>query len=536
MATSDLLNKLSTDITDTYTSINNLGGTIPEHKNTENIAPAIESIYNKLPKVSDTGTNLNLTPTLEARLGLIPKGNTYQETYSGKNLFENKLATRTTAGITYTPVYENGLLQYINVNGTATSNSIVTLGKIDLKGGTAYTSSDDAVGSPTTFFMYLFNSSNIDVVYVWENEKTYTPPADDTFTVYFQVKNGVTLNNLKIKPMIRLSSVTDNTYEPYVGGQPSPNPSYPQMPKVVTGENSVKVENKNLFDKDNTTLGRIDTSGAVATITGYYTSDFIKVEPNTSYTKNSPTADAYHRFAFYTSDDTSGFISVSNSNTITTPSNCKYLRFCGIDGEQDTTLLVKGSSATPYVEHKEQNYQVSLGDIELVEIGDYADYIEGTPDNWVKKEEIGKVVLNGSEAGWAYASVTQGSLFRKSSIYSIANIIPISNYFIGIQNSSGRANGNVYYNASLNSLDFIDNDYTNLRDFASWLSTHNVIVYYVKSEPTDVPITDTTLINQLNALYYARSYDDETNISTSCEEGNMPMKFSASALEGVLND
>jgi hypothetical protein len=390
MATSDLLNKLRTDITDTYTSINNLGGTIPEHKNTENISPAIESIYNKLPKVSDIGTDLSLNPTLEARLGLIPRGNTSQD------------------------------------------------------------------GTPT--------------------------------------------------------------------------PTSPIMPKVVTGENSVKVENRNLFDKDNTTLGRIDTSGAVATITGYYTSDFIKVEPNTSYTKNSPTADAYHRFAFYTSDDTSGFISVSNSNTKTTPSNCKYLRFCGIDGEQDTTLLVKGTTATDYVEHKEQNYPLSLGNMELVEIPDtdYADYIEGTPDNWVKKENINKVILNGSE-GWSLRSdgtfqIRINGVINRTKVYS--------NYFNYSRTSE--TTGTVY--TVDNYLRFYFNEITAIEDLKTWLSTHNTIIWYPLAEPTDVPITDTTLINQLNALYYARSYDDETNISTSCEDGNMPMKINASALKGASND
>lgn len=44
MSVADKLEKLTTDITSAYDVIEGKGGTIPEHKNTENLAPAIESI------------------------------------------------------------------------------------------------------------------------------------------------------------------------------------------------------------------------------------------------------------------------------------------------------------------------------------------------------------------------------------------------------------------------------------------------------------------------------------------------------------
>lgn len=48
------------------------------------------------------------------------------------------------------------------------------------------------------------------------------------------------------------TSVTPATfvYEPYVGGTASPNPDYPQPISVVTGENTVKIEGKNLSKSD----------------------------------------------------------------------------------------------------------------------------------------------------------------------------------------------------------------------------------------------------------------------------------------------
>ena len=111
----------------------------------------------------------------------------------------------------------------------------------------------------------------------------------------------------------------------------------------------VQYSGKNLFDKSNVTDGyRLGTNGGGASDENYYISSYIKVDANTQYTKNSPTADAYHRFAFYTSADASTFISVSSDNTITTPSTCNYIRFCGLKTEKDTTMLVKGATLGEY--------------------------------------------------------------------------------------------------------------------------------------------------------------------------------------------
>ena len=166
--------------------------------------------------------------------------------------------------------------------------------------------------------------------------------------------------------------------------------------------------------------------------------------------------------------------------------------------------LEKGSQPTSYAPYKTP--------IELCKISTYQDYIfKNTTENpnydsnleegqWYIHKEIGRVVLNGSETGWAYASVSQGSLFRKRNIESIANTTPYCNYFKGIQNATNRANGDVYYNADQNSLDFIDNDYTSLGSFQTWLSTHNTSVYYVLATPTTTLIEDEELINQLNEI------------------------------------
>ena len=551
MATSDLLNKLRTDITDTYTSINNLGGTIPEHKNTENISPAIESIYNKLPKVSDTGTDLSLSPTLEARLGLIPRGNTFQQTYSGKNLFNSAVLSDLSAdGVTVT-WNDDGT---VKLNGTYTGSSAVAVNHdmsptINTNGIMSIAVISGSMTGEIRFNLFDSNSS-------WYNrwvslDNTNNRQLTNTYT--FNKCNiafypNATFNNLIIGLQVENGS-TATSYEPYTGGQPSPNPSYPQMPKVVTGENNVKISNKNHFTSEMEQNAWSNGNGTGTVYSGQYvrTKDFIEVDSNTEYTLDFVFTNGSQKSGNILSyDENKNFISSTTfsetDSTFTTSSTTRYLKFNFYSQSAygtitpdsiENIILVKGATVVGYVEHKEQNYPINLGNIELVEIGDYADYIEGTPDNWVKKEAIGKVVLDGSE-NWRKSSNTSVDRFILD-LSGIPNrIVGYVNYFI-IEAGNTKA-GTLYTNANQIVVNFSEYGTTTLENFKTWLSTHNTIIWYLLAEPTDVPITDTTLINQLNALYYARSYDDETNISTSCEEGNMPMKINASALKGASND
>ena len=57
MAISDKINKLRTDITSAYNAIQEKGGTIPDHKNTNNLSTAILSIStgDTLETIDDTG-------------------------------------------------------------------------------------------------------------------------------------------------------------------------------------------------------------------------------------------------------------------------------------------------------------------------------------------------------------------------------------------------------------------------------------------------------------------------------------------------
>ena len=65
-----------------------------------------------------------------------------------------------------------------------------------------------------------------------------------------------------------------------------------------------------------------------------------------------------------------------------------------------------------------------------------------------------------------------------------------------------------------------------------YLNNRNVKFILPLITPSKTEITNQTLINQLNDIYKLMSYDGTTIIETECEEGNMPIIISASALKG----
>ena len=74
---------------------------------------------------------------------------------------------------------------------------------------------------------------------------------------YIEAPKGLALDET-IYPMIQLASSTDESYEPYTGGKPSPSPDYPQEIKRVVNP-TMKVCGKNLWDNFKTlSLGNVE--------------------------------------------------------------------------------------------------------------------------------------------------------------------------------------------------------------------------------------------------------------------------------------
>ena len=492
-----------------------------------------DTLWNNLEKVSQTGTEVVLENVETAPIKMVLSGNTSQETTSGKNLQAPLSSSTTMNGVTFTPIFEDGMLQYVNVNGTSTSVAYVDLPDINFSAGTYVMTGSPSGGSDSNYQQrFVTGTSNLGTdngngVSVTLNEAT-------SCHVRIRIASGYTANNLKFYPMVRLSSVTDATYEPYTNGA-SPSPDYPQEVKVVKGENVVSVQGKNLFDISQKINTNIKEDGTEIVSSGINnSSNYIEVEEGQSYVYSFDLdysvailrIHGYNAGKEWVEQLWGGTIGTGNKHSyqITIPTGKKYVRFTfRVANPEETNIqFEQGSTATPYVPYSKTDYPINLGDIELCKINTYKDYFHKDSGKWYVHKAIGKKILDGSErwatqASWNYENT---SVYHSGIQNATNSSVLISNYFTyNAISYSKDINGIMQIVWGTNLLLRINNSIApTVEDFKTWLSTHNTIVYYVLATPTETEITNTTLIEQLEAISNAKSVKDKTYITQTNEE------------------
>ena len=179
------------------------------------LAAVRRDLENSSAEVPGSGENVTLNGTAEARFKKppLPMGNSEQESTTGKNLLQNKAISKTEKGITATK-NEDGT---VTLSGTATDTFAMDIsGSCDLLAGTYIISGCPTGGSASTYRIMMWNSSWSYISQDIGNSGTFTLENDTTNNkISIQVYSGTTINNLVFKPMIRLASITDDTYEPY---------------------------------------------------------------------------------------------------------------------------------------------------------------------------------------------------------------------------------------------------------------------------------------------------------------------------------
>ena len=79
MSIASRITSIEGHIEEDYNALERLGADLTGvNKNIENIASVVNDIYDKLPKVTGTGSDLSLIPTLKGALGIVPIGNCEQ--------------------------------------------------------------------------------------------------------------------------------------------------------------------------------------------------------------------------------------------------------------------------------------------------------------------------------------------------------------------------------------------------------------------------------------------------------------------------
>jgi len=239
------INNIKTEQTEQNTNISTNATNIESlQEENENL----KSIVAQLPQVTGQGTEITLENTIEAPFTIFDvEGNSEQETTTGKNLLPNNATTQTYFGITITKK-DNGTLI---LNGTATdiiqlnllnnkrNNTMLPEAdiKYSLESG-IYKLSGCTNGSSSTYKLDVWVEGAEGSKATCFNQEVQFTLDEEKIVSYLRlvVYSGATLNNVVIKPMVRLASVTDDTYEPYTGGIASPNPNYEQ-PIESAGDN-----------------------------------------------------------------------------------------------------------------------------------------------------------------------------------------------------------------------------------------------------------------------------------------------------------
>lgn len=206
-----------------------------------------ESLSNKITKfyVSNEGKNHLADSDNGKIMDMMLYGKSEQFTTTGKNLLKIKDVTQTTRGVTVTA--KDGV---VALKGTATETGWAML-DIDsfVLDGTCILSSNVATNTKVSV-------ANKSYKLVLEQNKSNTLENAEVSKVCFNITEGKTYDISNILIQIEKGSVA-TSYEPYTGGNPSPNPSYPQEIKSVVNP-TVKIVGKNLL---NATLKTITLNG-----------------------------------------------------------------------------------------------------------------------------------------------------------------------------------------------------------------------------------------------------------------------------------
>ena len=285
-------------------------------------------------------------------------GDTFQQSYIGKNLFDNSNYLNNTFINPETGKIgsSNG---FVTIYAQVRPNTEYTISKLSTSRFIiAETTQVPAVGDTVNILSRTNQTSDV---------KTITTSANVSYLAIMIRSSSDTLTKEQILDSIQIEKgSTATSFEPYVGGQPSPNPDYPQPIQVVTGLQTVEIQGKNLFDKSAEEGGWLNNTGGISqpNSTSDKTSAFIHAMPNTTYTLSS--TGYYLKIAQYDSSKT--FIKIDTtgnniqSNTITTESNTAYIRISyGNAQNKPNVMLESGSTASEFVPYSKQTYEINLG-------------------------------------------------------------------------------------------------------------------------------------------------------------------------------
>ena len=392
MAIADTITSMQNHTSNAYTILNYATDLTGTNKNLANLKQCIfdslinsmsdtlNPTWNNLPKITTTpSTSQSINNTIEAPMRIeLGASELEQATTTGKNLLDF-----TTNNGTYTCTYDSITKIYTSsaLNGDWTGFNIYKNYLYIPTGTTTYYFSLDLRLKSGTYSSKLnYFSSGANITGTTQTRASITNPNVSSsfqryvFTTTFNNTSGSiqTLNNFFVQFLtgassavfevknLMVSTSSNADYEPYTAGA-SPNPSYPQDIHTISGDNTILVRGKNLFDKSTTTDGKEISGIGIYNNSSWCVSDYIMVDYNQTYIKNIGSGSNYLTFDKNKVQLNTSALSFSSNKITITDSSVKYIRVNLPISDKDTYQLEVGNSTTTYQAYNGKNYEVNLG-------------------------------------------------------------------------------------------------------------------------------------------------------------------------------
>lgn len=476
---------------------------------------------------------------------LVVQGDTFQQTYSGKNLIDYNTATPINASTTIS-IIDNGFQSHTNTGGYATKIQLnntspstkytLSLDCTEITGaGSRIIRVFDGTSQSYTIVSRTISSSHTDITFtttatgainIWFYDGSPTTEITETKWTYIQLEVGSTATS----------------YEPYVGGTASPNPDYPQDVQTVTGTQNVWVHGKNLFDADYYRNATYTTGSYKYTSTSFLGGVTYTIR---AYLKSGKSAMSGVYIFMSTNPDPNATVDrmsalwngvpVTSSGATHSFEKGKTIYFQFYPATTDVQQIFEtydfqleyGSTATEYTPFEGyENYEVNLGSTELAKIGTYQDYIYKSGDDWYVHKAIGKVVLSsltwtsttyGFNAGTLSGALATANNNTVASAKCSCYILATANQCYNLT-TPAIEKGIAITNVS--SLIARDTSASTLSDFET--NINEQVLYYALDTATDTKITDSDLIDDLNGLGALKLFAGNNMLTVTATGSNLP--------------
>ena len=401
------------------------------------------------------------------------------------------------------------------------------------------------------------------------NSSTFTVDEDNIYKIRIKLANNNqkgytgTISNIMV-------SESGGEYEPYTGGQPSPNPDYPQEIKTITdglkitscAENLYNIKDKLVFtdevtidDEDWITITCDNSSGTTTKFFDFKTRLSHSVKPNTQYdlfieiksvsgagnfnfVSNQPIGQSNTYFGnslinlnvgtlkstFTTKSDFTGCTSFLNSYATFTAGRSGSITF-RLSVLNKTTKTLDNFIYQSYISSQ---IQVNLGTEFIGGINENCKDTLGIRYNkddgqyhLILNKTIGKIILDGINTTFTASSISLHNGKYTTCNYPNPNIGIAPNDSV-IQTKSDKPIGTSLYNTWQGEIMYsiscnnktsylqicLPSTFTTAEQINNWLNSNQSIVYYMIAEPYEV---------DLGTVDMLLSYDEITNIFTDSD-------------------